>query len=81
MKITVAWKTFDNVQTKNFKNESDAIAWIRKNCENIMSINGIPTYGENISHFDIMNCFKGEPLSFPASSAKIAEVYGFGIPS
>ena len=81
MKIEIAWKTFDNIQTKSFKDENAAIQWIRQNYGNIMSINGIPTYGENISQFDIMNCFKGEPLAFPASSAKIAGAYGFGIPS
>lgn len=37
MKVEIAWKTFDNVQIKSFKDKTVAMEWIRKNCKNIVS--------------------------------------------
>lgn len=76
MKIEIAWKTFDNVQTKNFKDETAAMEWIRKNCENIVSINDTPTYGEVLSHFEIMDCLKGNPISISTTPQHRADAIG-----
>ena len=56
--VKIAWKTIDNVQDKSFKDEISCIEWCRKNHENIMSINGHYTFGELLSHFDIMDILR-----------------------
>lgn len=59
MQVKIAWKTLDNVQLKTFKDELSCIAWCRNNAENIMSINGIPTGRNKLSHFDVKDCLEG----------------------
>ena len=59
MQVKIGWKSLDNIQLKTFKDETDCIAWCRKNDTNIMSINGILTGRNKLSHFDIKDCLEG----------------------
>lgn len=77
MNIEIAWETLSNIQTKKFKDETAAIEWIRKNCEKIVSINGIATYGVELTHFEIVDCLHGITPPTPASSLQIANAMGF----
>ena len=60
MTVKIAWKTLDNVQTKTFKEEKDAMQWIRSHCSDIVAINGIITCGQQLSHFEIMDYIKSD---------------------
>lgn len=63
MKVEVEWKERGNFQTKTFKDQTACMQWCRVNCENIYSINGITTYGQRLSHFDIMDCLSGRGIN------------------
>lgn len=56
MQIEISWKDLYNFQTKTFEDNMACIAWCRKNYEKIMSINDVLTLGNQLSHFDIMDC-------------------------
>lgn len=63
MTVDITWAkdkndiTNNNIQTKTFNSEEQAIEWIRRNAKHIVSINHRGFFiGEQISHFDIMDC-------------------------
>lgn len=63
MTVDITWEkdkndiTNNNIQTKTFNSEEQAIEWIRRNAKHIVSINHRGFFiGEQISHFDIMDC-------------------------
>ena len=65
MQVKIAWKAIDDVQLKTFKDETACIEWCRKNATNIMSINGVLTGRNKLSHFDIKDCLAGiEPMGY-----------------
>lgn len=49
----------ESSQKKKFKDEMSAIEWIRKHYKNVTAINGYFTWGEKVSHFEIMDALKG----------------------
>lgn len=63
MTVTITWAkdkwniTTHNTQVKTFNSEEQAIEWIRRNAKHIVSINNQGFFiGEQISHFDIIDC-------------------------
>ena len=48
------------LQTKSFKDETAAVEFCRKHHDNIHSINGIPTHGEQLSHFEIIDAIRNK---------------------
>ena len=60
MQVKIAWKTMDNVQLKTFKDETACIAWCRNNATNIVSINGVLTGRDKLSHFDVKDCLESK---------------------
>ena len=44
-------------QLKRFGTLENAIAWYKRNYTKIWSINGIATYGELLSYFDMVKAF------------------------
>lgn len=67
MTVDITWAkdkndiTNNSIQTKTFNSEEQAIEWIRRNAKHIVSINHRGFFiGEQISHFDIMDCLMNE---------------------
>ena len=50
---------FKEPQEKMFASIDDCIMWCRKNYKKIHSINDFRTFGEPISHFDVMDAING----------------------
>lgn len=46
-------------QEKTFKDEASCMEWCRRNSKKIGCINDYRTFGQPISHFDIMNAIRG----------------------
>lgn len=42
-------------EEKSFKSVDDCIAWCRRNAKKIFSINDKRTFGQPVSHFDILD--------------------------
>lgn len=47
-------------QTKTFKDEMSCIEWCRRNHSKIGVINEYRTFGEPLTHFEIMDAIKGK---------------------
>ena len=48
-----------NWQEKSFKDLESAIMWCKRNYKNISCINDFRTFGQPISHFDVMMAIDG----------------------
>ena len=46
--------------TESFKDEMSCIEWCRRNHSKIGAINDYRTFGESISHFEIMDAINGK---------------------
>lgn len=46
-------------QEKSFADEMKVIEWCRKNASKIGCINDYRTFGEKVSHFEIMDAIRG----------------------
>ena len=68
MKVEIEWKERGNFQTKTFKDQNACMQWCRTNCRKIYSINGIYTYCQELSHFDIMDCLTGRGIDLATSA-------------
>lgn len=49
----------DEWQKKTFKDTNDAIVWCRRNYKKIGCLNDYRTFGQPISHFDVMDAIRG----------------------
>ena len=51
--------TFTEPQEKTFNDIDSCFSWCMKNHAKLFSINDFRTFGESISHFDIMDAING----------------------
>ena len=61
IKISVDFGTLGSStwQDKSFKDIESAIMWCRKNYQKIWCINDFRTFGQPISHWDVMDALHG----------------------
>lgn len=76
MKVEIEWKERGNFQTKTFKDQNACMQWCRTNCKNIYSLNGIYTFCQVLSHYDIMDCLNGRNINNLDVIEKALEVWG-----